>query len=82
VADPELSIAPVVEWLDAGAPGGREPQHVLDQTCRRLPGAELGVKRGDAEDIRAVIWFCDLREATTLAEGWSPGKCSERSPCP
>ena len=25
------------------------------------------IRRGDGEDIRAVIWFCDLRESTPLA---------------
>ena len=26
------------------------------------------IKRGDGEDINAVIWFCDLRDSTTLAD--------------
>jgi adenylate cyclase len=26
------------------------------------------VKRGDGDDIHAVIWFCDLRDSTTLAD--------------
>ncbi len=26
------------------------------------------IKRGDGEDIHAVIWFCDLRDSTALAE--------------
>ena len=26
------------------------------------------IKRGDAEDIDAVIWFCDLRDSTPLAD--------------
>jgi adenylate cyclase len=29
------------------------------------------VKRGDGENIRAVIWFCDLRESTPLARAMS-----------
>ncbi len=29
------------------------------------------VKRGDGEDIHAVIWFCDLRESTALADSMS-----------
>jgi adenylate cyclase len=29
------------------------------------------VKRGDGEDIHAVIWFCDLRDSTQLAESMS-----------
>ena len=30
------------------------------------------VKRGDGEDIHAVIWFCDLRGSTPLADTLSP----------
>ena len=26
------------------------------------------IKRGDGQDINAVIWFCDLRDSTTLAD--------------
>ena len=29
------------------------------------------IKRGDGETIRAVIWFCDLRESTPLAQSMS-----------
>jgi class 3 adenylate cyclase/uncharacterized protein (DUF427 family) len=29
------------------------------------------IKRGDGEDIEAVIWFCDLRESTPLAQSMS-----------
>jgi len=29
------------------------------------------IKRGDGEDIHAVIWFCDLRDSTRLAESMS-----------
>jgi len=29
------------------------------------------IKRGDGRDIYAVIWFCDLRDSTALAEGVS-----------
>ncbi len=29
------------------------------------------IRRGDSEDIYAVIWFCDLRDSTTLAESGS-----------
>ncbi len=29
------------------------------------------IKRGDGEDIHAVIWFCDLRDSTPLAESMS-----------
>ena len=29
------------------------------------------IKRGDGEEIRAVIWFCDLRDSTPLADAMS-----------
>ena len=29
------------------------------------------IRRGDGEDIRAVIWFCDLRDSTPLAQSMS-----------
>ena len=29
------------------------------------------IKRGDGEELHAVIWFCDLRQSTTLAESMS-----------
>lgn len=29
------------------------------------------IKRGDGESIHSVIWFCDLRESTSLAESMS-----------
>ena len=53
--------------------------HAVHHTARTLLGTYLGahtgekvldglVKRGDGEDIHAVIWFCDLRDSTRLAE--------------
>lgn len=30
------------------------------------------IKRGDAEELNAVIWFCDLRESTSLADSMEP----------
>jgi adenylate cyclase len=30
------------------------------------------IKRGDGEDIHAVIWFCDLRDSTRLADAMPP----------
>ena len=35
-------------------------------TGRRV--LEGSIKRGDGEDIHAVIWFCDLRDSTSLSE--------------
>jgi adenylate cyclase len=36
------------------------------QTGERVLNGQI--KRGDGEDIHAVIWFCDLRASTALAE--------------
>ncbi|WP_282606786.1 DUF427 domain-containing protein [Pelagibius sp. Alg239-R121] len=56
--------------------------HALRQMSRSLLDTYLGaytgervlngrVKRGDGEDINAVIWFCDLRDSTSMAENLS-----------
>ena len=53
--------------------------HALHRTARSLLDTYLGahtgqrvlnglVKRGDGEDIPAVIWYCDLRGSTVLAD--------------
>jgi len=53
--------------------------HALHRTSRTLLDTYLGaytgsrvlnglVKRGDGEDIPAVIWYCDLRGSTALAD--------------
>jgi len=53
--------------------------HALRRTAITLLDTYLGkhsgrrvlegsIKRGDAEDIHAVIWFCDLRDSTSLTE--------------
>ncbi|MCB2102271.1 MAG: adenylate/guanylate cyclase domain-containing protein [Rhodobacterales bacterium] len=42
-------------------------RHSGDRVLRGL------VKRGDGEDIHAVIWFCDLRESTPLADSMPRG---------
>ena len=53
--------------------------HALRRTAITLLDTYLGkhtgqrvmdgsIKRGDGEDIHAVIWFCDLRDSTSLSE--------------
>lgn len=53
--------------------------HAMQRTARTLLETYIGrytgervlrglVKRGDGEDIYAVIWFCDLRDSTHLAD--------------
>jgi len=56
--------------------------HILQRKARTLLDTYLGshagalvlnglIRRGDGEDIRAVIWFCDLRGSTPLAQSMS-----------
>jgi adenylate cyclase len=53
--------------------------HTVRRTARNLLDTYLGkhtgervlcglVRRGDGEDIHAVIWFCDLRDSTAMAD--------------
>jgi hypothetical protein len=37
-------------------------RHTSERVLRGL------VRRGDGEDIHAVIWFCDLRDSTAMAD--------------
>jgi len=49
----------------------RKAQNILDAYLGHNAGAKVlagQIKRGDAEDIDAVIWFCDLRDSTPLAD--------------
>ena len=49
----------------------RKAQNILDAYLGPNAGAKVlagQIKRGDAQDINAVIWFCDLRDSTPLAD--------------
>lgn len=57
--------------------------HAAHSMCATLMQTYLGrhtgdnvlkglIKRGDAEELNAVIWFCDLRGSTPLAESMPP----------
>jgi adenylate cyclase len=49
--------------------------NILDAYLGRHAGAKVlqgRIRRGDAEKIHAVIWFCDLRDSTMLAESLGP----------
>jgi len=49
----------------------RKAQNILDAYLGPSAGAKVlagQIKRGDGEDIHAVIWFCDLRDSTPLAD--------------
>jgi adenylate cyclase len=58
---------------------GKDVENVMQPSAREILYTYLGkrtgervltgaVKRGDGEKIYAVIWFCDLRDSTSLAE--------------
>jgi adenylate cyclase len=52
----------------------RKAQNILDAYLGPNAGAKVlagQIKRGDGEDIDAVIWFCDLRDSTPLADSMS-----------
>lgn len=59
--------------------------YALRRTARNILDAYLGphageqvlagkIRRGDGEEIHAVIWFCDLRGSTPLADSMSRGE--------
>ena len=52
----------------------RKAQNILEAYLGAQTGAKVlegHIRRGDGEDIHAVIWFCDLRDSTPLAESMS-----------
>jgi len=52
----------------------RLARNLLDAYLGRQAGEKVlagQIRRGDGEEIRAVIWFCDLRESTPLADSMS-----------
>lgn len=52
----------------------RKARNILDAYLGPNAGAKVlagQIKRGDGEDIHAVIWFCDLRDSTALADSMS-----------
>lgn len=52
----------------------RKALNILDAYLGQQTGQKVlagQIKRGDGEEIRAVIWFCDLRDSTPLAESMS-----------
>ncbi|MGH8726035.1 MAG: adenylate/guanylate cyclase domain-containing protein, partial [Burkholderiales bacterium] len=53
----------------------RKAANILDAYLGRHAGAKVlqgRIRRGDAERIHAVIWFCDLRNSTPLADSMAP----------
>jgi len=52
----------------------RKARNLLDAYLGAQTGEKVlagQIKRGDGEEIRAVIWFCDLRDSTPLADSMS-----------
>jgi adenylate cyclase len=49
----------------------QKARNILDAYLGRGAGEKVlagRIRRGDGEDINAVIWFCDLRDSTPLAD--------------
>jgi adenylate cyclase len=60
-------VAEIYSWR-------RTARNILDAYLGEQTGEKVlagKIKRGDAEDIDAVIWFCDLRDSTPLADSMS-----------
>ena len=54
----------------------RKSRNILEAYLGRQAGEKVlegQIRRGDGEDIHAVIWFCDLRDSTVLADSMSRG---------
>jgi adenylate cyclase len=52
----------------------RNARNILDAYLGQQAGEKVlngQIRRGDGEDINAVIWFCDLRDSTPLADSMS-----------
>jgi adenylate cyclase len=70
VLPPVARIAEVMAWR-------RKAQNILETYLGRQAGAKVlsgQIRRGDGEDTHAVIWFCDLRDSTPLADAMSRGE--------
>jgi adenylate cyclase len=52
----------------------RKTRNILNAYLGEKTGEKVlagAIRRGDGEDIHAVIWFCDLRDSTPLADSMS-----------
>ena len=55
----------------------RKAHNILDAYLGAHAGERVlagRIRRGDGEEIRAVLWFCDLRDSTVLADSMSRGE--------
>ena len=60
-------VAEILGWR-------RKAQNILEAYLGKSAGEKVLsglIRRGDGEEIRAVIWFCDLRDSTPLADSMS-----------
>ena len=62
------AAAPYPHDRDRGLCARRATSSTPTSAARRREGARRPHQRGEGEEIRAVIWFCDLRDSTPLAE--------------
>ena len=75
---PALTRIVEIFWLTGKA------SNILDAYLGRNAGAKVlqgHIQRGDAEIIHAVIWFCDLRDSTVLAESHGSAGVSVDAQC-
>ena len=67
IAVPLTRIAEIYGYL-------RKSRNILQAYLGRQAGERVlqgHIRRGDGEEIRAVLWFCDLRDSTQLADSMS-----------
>jgi adenylate cyclase len=67
VLPPVARIAELMSWR-------RKAQTILETYLGRQAGDKVlsgQIRRGDGEEMHAVIWFCDLRDSTPLADSMS-----------
>ena len=70
VLAPVGRVAEVMAWR-------RKAQNILETYLGRQAGDKVlagQIRRGAGEDINAVIWFCDLRDSTPLADSMTRGE--------
>ena len=67
IMPPFSRVAEIYAWQ-------RTAHNILDAYLGEQTGEKVlagRIRRGDGEDIHAVIWFCDLRDSTPLADSMS-----------
>ena len=68
------SLAPALARVAEVYTHLRKARNILDAYLGHHAGEKVlagQIRRGDGEEIRAVIWFCDLRDSTVLADSMS-----------